>query len=53
MDGLEAKEKISEFLKKYKYVAFVVLLGICLMLLPETGQKEIIAELDNLDLDEE
>ena len=38
MDGLKIKEKITQWTGKYKYVALILLLGLCLMAIP--GRKE-------------
>ena len=35
-----AKEKLISYVKKYKYVALVALVGVVLMLLPSGGSKE-------------
>lgn len=39
MDIISAKGKLSELIKKYKYVALVLLIGLVLMMLP-TGKRE-------------
>ena len=36
-----AKEKAVDFIKKYRYVLLVLLLGIALMLIPENEEQEI------------
>lgn len=38
MDGLKIKEKVTQWTGKYKYVALILLLGLCLMAIP--GKKE-------------
>ena len=35
MEWIEGKEKVSEFLKKYKYVLAILFLGLSLMMIPE------------------
>lgn len=42
-------DKISEFLKKYKYVAIVLLIGIVLLLWPEREEREVIEEVQAQD----
>lgn len=39
MDRLVSKEKALEFLKKYRYVLLVLVIGLALMLLPENGNS--------------
>lgn len=40
MDIKQSAEKVGAFLKKYKYVAMVLLVGLGFMLIPETENRE-------------
>lgn len=40
MDWINAKDKILEFLKKYKYAVLILVLGLVLMTLPERSTQE-------------
>ncbi len=40
MDWISAKDKILEFLKKYKYAVLILVLGLVLMTLPERSVRE-------------
>lgn len=54
MDGLNLQEKAAVFLKKYRYVILVVLVGLILMAIPESKPQEektvptVPAESDNI-----
>lgn len=40
MDSIMIKSRMTEVLKKYKYVCIILLAGIFLMMLPETSKEE-------------
>lgn len=40
MDRVIQKEALTRFLRKYRYVALVLLLGVVLMALPQTSEEE-------------
>ena len=40
MDGLERKEKLVQWIGKYKYILLVLLIGVALMLIPDGSKKE-------------
>ena len=40
MEWIEKKESIAAYVRKYKYLFLMILLGILLMVVPETGKKE-------------
>ncbi len=44
MERVNLRENIPQFLKKYKYVALIVLLGLFLMLLPTSSEKKAAAQ---------
>ena len=44
MDIIMIKSRITEAVKKYKYVCIILLAGILLMILPETSKEEMISQ---------
>lgn len=44
MEWIGSNEKIVEFLKKYKFILLLILLGILLMLIPEKKEDIVIKE---------
>ena len=44
MDWIAYKNSVQEYLKKYKYLLFILLLGILLMILPEQKNDTVIVQ---------
>ena len=44
MDWIAYKNSVQEYLKKYKYLLFILLLGILLMILPEQKKDTVIVQ---------